>query len=909
MATPSYHPVFELQELVELAGARLAAADRSDDAALVDSYLAVASMCQVVSDYLHRDAGDLRRIRKYASRLRKPAGGAAGLVLRATEATSRLLRVRREQNLVRHLESLEAFAGRLADALWGAAATDVSELRREWRGLSGAEGLPLRQIAIPPRCFFTFDQRPEDCIALAERFACVRPDRQRPVLVIGVRTSGCFMAPIVATALRKAGFTHVEWTSRRPGQPELPRDRRLLRQAAAAAAEVVIVDDPPTSGGSVARTADELVAHGIDAERVTLLLQLFPGAAGWSERLKPWRQVRLEWQEWHVHSLLDEGAVADTLSELLETRVARAVRKEWSHMDRRTHVRARFDVQILGADGAYETGGVLVTGVGLGLFADAAAAIGARLGGLVPDIHGTKDGLMYREWIPASASIDESDPIQRAALARHLARYAMQRASLLPVHDDLSARLAGHDAVWEQAARWLAVGFGRLALPLRPVLHSAAKRLLHAARPSLIDSDMGPGQWFQVNGTVLKRDFAEAPFVYQVPLSYDAAYDVAAAAAQRLPDEDFGACAREEFDAATGVEIDDARWFLYQVVSQADRRDTILRKETANGDSHAALVELLTDGERRAASLHRKFMAHRYLHDAIASVKGELCAIDIDGVLESGPWWYSSPSGHALLALRALTRHGFRPVIATGRSLTDVVQRCRDYRLAGGVAEYGSVMHDAVSGMSQTLISRDELEDLAALRRALLEVEGVELDPAFQFSIRGFTIRRGRRCAIDLEVAERVVAAAGLSHRIRIEQGWAQTDFVAVEVDKRTGLQALARHLGVEYQPPLALAVGDSVPDLSMFRLARLAAVPANAEPGLEAGTGAVRCRGSYGEGLAQAAGLMIGHNPGRCPECAAPAAGDSNIELVLALLEVGGASGLRKLPSIARVRTLLQRG
>ena len=73
---------------------------------------------------------------------------------------------------------------------------------------------------------------------------------------------------------------------------------------------------------------------------------------------------------------------------------------------------------------------------------------------------------------------------------------------------------------------------------------------------------------------------------------------------------------------------------------------------------------------------------------------GALCAIDIDGVLETSPLGFSSLTPTGAVTLRAVTLHGYRPILATGRSLDEVRERCAAYHLAGGVAEYGAVVYN-----------------------------------------------------------------------------------------------------------------------------------------------------------------------------------------------------------------------
>ena len=87
---------------------------------------------------------------------------------------------------------------------------------------------------------------------------------------------------------------------------------------------------------------------------------------------------------------------------------------------------------------------------------------------------------------------------------------------------------------------------------------------------------------------------------------------------------------------------------------------------------------------------------------------GPWCVLDVDGVLETSLSGFpvSTPAG--MLALRALRAHGYRVLLATGRSLPEVRDRCRAYGLSGGVAEYGAVAYDAATGRSAGLVAEHD---------------------------------------------------------------------------------------------------------------------------------------------------------------------------------------------------------
>jgi hypothetical protein len=78
-----------------------------------------------------------------------------------------------------------------------------------------------RELLRMPACFRSFDMQPADTACLGGDYA---PSvAGRPVLVVGVRTSGSYLAPLVAAALHALGAEAVTITAR-PGHPLLPAD-------------------------------------------------------------------------------------------------------------------------------------------------------------------------------------------------------------------------------------------------------------------------------------------------------------------------------------------------------------------------------------------------------------------------------------------------------------------------------------------------------------------------------------------------------------------------------------------------------------------------------------------------------------------------------------------------------------
>ena len=212
---------------------------------------------------------------------------------------------------------------------------------------------------------------------LAAAFAQRWPDMDRALLVVGIRSSGCYLAPIVAASLRRLGFGNVRAATLRPGQRWLGRETRLVRQTAQAGGLALVVDDPPRSWASVIGAVRELGRLGFNEGRTILLLATFADAAEPPPALQAHPAVLLPFRNWAVHRRLEPDRIGESLSSLLgnQTEVVAVHRVvEVPEGPARGHVRAVYEVDLRSA-GATSRRLVQARGVGLGYFGEPALAV------------------------------------------------------------------------------------------------------------------------------------------------------------------------------------------------------------------------------------------------------------------------------------------------------------------------------------------------------------------------------------------------------------------------------------------------------------------------------------------------------------------------------------------------------
>jgi hydroxymethylpyrimidine pyrophosphatase-like HAD family hydrolase len=839
--------------------------------AWLDAYLLAAGMNQIVDDRLEPALHGLDAVARHldanpgrGARLGAKAAGTTTRAMGALAASpgSRVVLWQWCRELAALVEALADRvvgarpAARPSGALAGAAATLVATL----------DGLPRSLLCTPvrlPACFHSFDQHPEDLARLAEVFSQDWPSRRRAVLVVGVRTSGSYLAPLIAAELRARAYEAVDVVTMRPGRAMPLRARRLVRETARRGGLALLNDDAPVTGASLASAARTLRGLGLAPRDIVLMLQISESGEELPVALASYPAVVLPWEQWTVQDRLTPTRVRTTLDALLgsDHRALVAERIPVS-FHRRGHCRARFRVELreVPTGERYDLQ-VLVEGVGLGYLGAHALAVARELTTFSPRIFGLRDGLLYREWLPnerrAGRAAAERDP----AIAGSIAAYVAARRRALPVAEDISLRLAREQPAWEVASMTLSHVFGRARLAARPLLTDrVAKRLLRVERPSVVDGATDLDRWFTGDGErapMTKVGAAERSFWHLGLACFDAAFDLAGATA-RASDPAFVRRLRQAYANETGERIDEERWLLYELAHLWGRARTHPQE---------------TPALRRAASRAlQRYFGEVFLRGLPpASQPGPLCALDVDGVMETEHLGFPALTPSAARALRALLSHGYRPLPASGRSAEEIVERCRAYGLAGGIAEYGAVTYDAERDCLRVLLSADEARTLDRLRAALARIEGVHVDPDYRHSVRAFRYAPGgRRVRLDAATSTRALSGAASVEIVAIE-GECQTDFVVRALDKGVGLRALCGALGAGDQGrPLAFAVGDTAADLPAFDLARAAYVPAHAAAVTRIAAATVTRR-AYQAGLEEAVWRVLGHHPGGCSRCRGP--------------------------------------
>ena len=305
----------------------------------------------------------------------------------------------------------------------------------------------------------------------------------------------------------------------------------------------------------------------------------------------------------------------------------------------RSHVRALYRVEFSEA-GQRPRGEVLVRGTGLGYFGRHALAVSEALAASCRSVYGFEDGLLYR---PGYRSI-AGDHVRVRGQPMHGLRGACRgrrrvrrrAAPALAVPDDLSERLLGEWPAWEVASTALSRVFGRGWIAARiPLVDPIVRRLLGSrTRPS--STRTWPlNRWFlEPDGALpfVKVGFDEGIFRGDVELAcYDPVFDLASLTANVDVSTGAGerrehrALLRDRYERATGEQIDEERWLLYQLVRLWDeQRGADTTEQGGRGRF-----------DRAARASPPAVLRGHLLRRRRPPTSGELCAIDVDGVLET----------------------------------------------------------------------------------------------------------------------------------------------------------------------------------------------------------------------------------------------------------------------------------
>lgn len=735
-----------------------------------------------------------------------------------------------------------------------------------------------------PAFFRSRDFAPADCLELGRKFVAAFPENDRPLVVLGLRTAGSFLAPLLSAYL-SSQLRQADWLAVRPRKGLSRWERERLRAAAAQKARVLIIDESIHSGQTIAKTIDLLRLAGFSDESIVIFNPVEPAIPGWNNSnvfrcVSQIPVITLEPAERYKQRLLDStSAVAQRLREYFEARgysdvsvVASLKTKElndnWRTAPERVDVRLKrvYRVHLVNRDGNKEVRYVLAKSVGWGWLSYHAFWAAEQLHEFVPTLLGLREGILYTEWFPSPQS-----SCDREIAINTLASYVAARARNLTLQSDPAPELAaeGRHRGLQILARALGQAYSSriVAAVKRPRIQRELARQ-NARAAVLTDGKMSQAEWIGVDSRLLKTDFEHHGQGKNELMMTDPAYDLADALFHFGLSERESAKLVKSYSQQSGDSTVEQRLFFHKLLAGMWAQDQAIlglqnpkllnQRKKFHEQYIAAWNFLIRESIRECGNLC-------YLPAAV-QWRSPLVVTDIDGVLDRMVFGFPSTTAAGIEAISLLHSHGFAIAANTARTLQEVKQYCASYGFVGGVAEYGAVCWDALTDREIVLVSDESREQLDDVRKAFLRIPGVFLNDDYRYSLRVFTYQNGRTAPVTPLLVQDLLGSL-TTDRLQVHHTGLDTAIIARETSKGSGLLALldaVGHTGCE-----TLAIGDSEPDLSMFAVARRSFAPGHISCRREAEL--VRCciaDRAYQPGLLQLVRQIVHPNGETCDRC-----------------------------------------
>ena len=841
---------------------------------VLNLYLAICALAQVLSDYVHRP---LRGPESALPVRQLPARALTALLSRRLRRKARELQELARTLAVRVLADDRAPGHE--DLQW------IARLRATWWPAD------LRRCRLRvPGSFRGADLHPKDCELLADRASRTNAEASTPVIVIALSTSGSYLGPLFAAALDRLGHSDVRMLALRTDRPQPAHAACAVHDVVEREGWAIVVGDSGDEGVGFRKAIVALTELGLPESRISLVTGAAsdrdpiavvtqpdgcgPSAADQgpvSAGLPEASQIFLRQDECHVRRLMSDEAVERWLNrahvlERLNADAAAVMGGDWVETGRsQSHLRRLFEV-VLRRDDQQWHEFVLGRGVGLGFFGYHALLAAMCLGDWVPDALGIHHGVLFLRWEPGE---ELSGPIEPQDL-EELATYVAARARRLALRSRLTSKPEAH------AAGEAALKVARLvSQPLEPRGQRARVRVAEliasvpSSRHSIVDGYMGPPEWVRLaNRRLLKRDF-----VARSPEVTDPVHDLAATVIGFRLDMDeerhlvaaYHRLTRDSKDLAARLEVHKLQ-LGWSELTELPRLGLDLKTRAGR----VAFARQLVIRETLLTRTVNSYLAWLYLTGITADAGGQVWVFGFDGSLETDRLGFEATSPAGVLALRLLRAHGQGVFGCTGGSLGELRERCRTFGLLGGVAEHGGVIWDEQGKEALAMIGEEARLSITQLREALLDETDVLVDPRHRYSLCLFRHVDGGRQAAGGDEVRAVMARHGITGLDVIEDG-RSTMVCASGAGTAEAFQRLRSKVGLPRSLSPVRVVSHDPGDLDLMRQADGCYAPATAGADFRtraAGLPVWYASRPYQAGTLQIVRRVLHHWRGRCSAC-----------------------------------------
>lgn len=723
----------------------------------------------------------------------------------------------------------------------------------------------------------------QDVLTLGNRYLANALKRNKKFVIVGARTAGSYLCPLLKVYLESKGACEVSWIALRPKFGLHAIEKRWLGRELAEEADVILVDDFSNTGKTFRMLEEIVKSFGVPARRMTILAPIHPHKL--IGELPSDNQVRviiLNHDDLYMKSAMEPGKVETLLRDYYRNRGARSVtiddnpttdkinRELWSHYADSYQVRLKrvYDVTIMYKGGTAETTRILGKAVGSGWLGYHAYFAGVELRDFVPNFVALRHGILFREWVNG-VSLRREDLCQGEI--EEMARYLSARTKKLILKEDPKSEPPYLGWGWLEILAILRQAYGRLlGYPKNGILLQRLKRALHSP-PTLVDGRMRLNEWLATESGIVKTDFEHHNFGPPELDVVDPAYDIAISSFEFPLSEDeeekmIESYSRESGDVLTLRE----RVFLYKLLysaAESDRMVHTIAEGKGNVDRELFHLRYLRGWNFRTFSMC-KFTASllQAKCDGTSTPGSPLFFMDLDGVFDSGFLGFPHTTVMGLKALALLCSKGYTIIPVTGRSVEHVRSYCRNYGFAAGIGEYGSVLFDNALNLEISLNEDSVREEIGRCKEVFAGSNDIFVDPDYKYSVRVMRYSRHGTVGLVKEEAKSVLKQAGL-RMLRPIIGGADTYFVGNKNNKGTAVKSYMEYASSSSRS--TIATGDSDEDIPMFENVALAFAPANASEKIKYLSRQGKCKvvsGNMQNGLLEIAESLVGARKNAVP-------------------------------------------
>lgn len=713
-----------------------------------------------------------------------------------------------------------------------------------------------------------------DVITLADRFLLTDSDKKSKYVIIGSRTAGSYLSPLLKIYLEQHGFVDVDWIALRPKFGMTKMERWQLRRLLIRGANAILIDDYSNTGHTLRMLERIARSFGVPAEKIVILTPIHPvvvsrnadshktnGGTKPEDLLsssKETKVIAIHHADLYITKIMEPQSVEGVLKGFLsgndvesisihENPEVECINKElWSHYPDSFQVRLKrvYEITIHKKNGSVEMKRVFAKSVGLGWLGYHAYMVGEMMSEFVPKIIGLHSGVLFMEWVDGQTLSNKT--ISDVFLNR-ISSYLAHRTKNLVLNEDPRSTRLYLGWGWLEILSILRRVYNNLLGYLKyDYLLNLLKQALHS-KSVLVDGRMRPDEWilYHAKGPndesdsgvrgdrLLKVDFEHHNFGAPELDVVDPAYDIAITSFEfQLTDGE-----EEKIISRYAIESGDKntlseRVVLYKLLyataveGRTDHQIMGLKKK----DTFSELVRRFQWSLDFRTFTMNKFCASLLKKYDVDAARPGIFFTDIDGVFDVEVLGFPHTTMSGLEALSLLRSKGYSVVLNTGRSCLHVRNYCANYCFDGGIGEYGSVIVDMVHDKEIPLINGEVVDEISRCRKIFENLDGIFVDSGYHYAVRVFRYTAQGTRGLDKDEANKLLREYDFK-KLRVITRDADTYFVGKNANKGEAIEQYKNHIG--YSGDSIIAIGDSDEDIAMLENATLAFAPRNCSDGI----------------------------------------------------------------------------